>query len=95
MDYKKTVFPYRANGKSVSIGETVGQIKILTEKESSKLLGVMIIGAEATEIIHELVLFKQSGLDNQILIDMIHAHPTLSEIIPEVIKGIQGEAIHI
>ncbi len=95
IDYNKTVFPYRANGKSVSIGETIGQIKILTEKNTSKLLGVMIIGAEATEIIHELALLKQSGLDNKILIDMTHAHPSLSEIIPEVIKGIQGEAIHI
>jgi len=95
IEYKKTIFPYRANGKSVSIGETAGQIKILTEKDGSKILGVMIVGAEATEIIHELILLKQSGQDSKILIDMIHAHPTLSEIIPEVIKAINGEAIHI
>ena len=93
--YNKTVFPYRANGKAVSIQETVGQIKILTTKDDSSILGVMIIGAEATEIIHELLLYKESGKTKNFILEMVHAHPTLSEIIPEVIKGITGEAIHI
>ncbi|MBI4596325.1 MAG: dihydrolipoyl dehydrogenase [Candidatus Tectomicrobia bacterium] len=87
-------FFYRANGKALAIGEPEGLVKIVTESKYGEILGVHIIGAEATELIAESSLGKAIEATYQDLGKTIHSHPTLSEMIMEAAKGVDGLAIH-
>ncbi|MBN2190695.1 MAG: dihydrolipoyl dehydrogenase [Candidatus Aureabacteria bacterium] len=87
-DYKKIVFQYKACPKAVIEEKTEGLIKILYDPSGEGIFGACIAGAEATELIHELLLAKANGLKLKRIADMIHAHPTLSEIIMEAAKGV-------
>ncbi|KAF2956992.1 dihydrolipoyl dehydrogenase [Marinitoga sp. 38H-ov] len=95
IEYNKFSFPYRGVGKSVAIEKSDGFVKILTDKLTNEILGAHIIGAEATELIHEVLLAKNTELLPEDIAKMIHAHPTLSEGIMEAFRGIEGWAIHI
>nr|WP_303645141.1 FAD-dependent oxidoreductase [Marinitoga lauensis] len=95
IDYKKFIFPYRGIGKSVAIEKSEGFVKILTDKNTDEILGAHIVGAEATELIHEMLLAKNAELLPEDISKMIHTHPTLSEGIMEAFRGIEGWAIHI
>jgi dihydrolipoamide dehydrogenase len=95
ISYKKALFPYRGTGKSVAIGKTEGLVKVLTDSRTGEILGAHIAGAQATELIHELLLAKSSELLPADIAHMIHAHPTLSEISMEVMKMVLDQAIHI
>lgn len=93
--YRKSVFPYRGVGKSVAIGRSEGLVKILADSETGEVLGAHIVGADATELIHELLLARQAELLPADIHTMIHAHPTLSEAVMEAARGIEGRPIHI
>lgn len=90
-----STFPYRGAGKSVAIEKTEGQVKITYDKNSKEILGARIIGTQATDLIHELLLARSSELLPEDISKMIHAHPTLSEAIMEAAKGVDGLPIHI
>jgi dihydrolipoamide dehydrogenase len=92
---KKSIFPFRAAGKAVAIGETVGQVKILADCETGEILGGHIVGHNATEIIHELLLAKTGEMTVQDLTHMIHAHPTFSEAVREAALAVSGRPIHV
>lgn len=92
--FKKSVFPYRGAGKSVAIGRTEGLVKILADPQTGELLGAHIVGADATELIHELLLAKHGELLAEDVQSMIHAHPTLSEAVMEAARGLDGRPIH-
>jgi len=93
--FKKATFPYRGIGKSVAIGASDGHIKLLTEPATGKLIGAHIVGAQATELIHELLLLKETTLPVATIASMIHAHPTLSEGVMEAARATEGWAIHV
>ncbi|MCK9274070.1 MAG: dihydrolipoyl dehydrogenase [Syntrophales bacterium] len=93
--FEKAVFPYRASGKAVAVNDIEGMVKIIFDKGTEKILGAHILGAEATELIHEALLAKKSGLRVKDLASMIHAHPTLSENIMEAARAGEGRAVHI
>jgi dihydrolipoamide dehydrogenase len=88
-------FPFSANGKSRAMGETAGMVKLIFEKKYGELLGAHIVGAEATELIGQLVLLKSLEGTGESIIKTIHAHPTLSESILEAAGVAYGEAINI
>ncbi|MBD3420443.1 MAG: dihydrolipoyl dehydrogenase [Chitinivibrionales bacterium] len=94
IDYKKAVFPYRGAGKSVAIGHTEGIVKIIYGPAHGELLGCHLAGAEATELIHEVLLAKTAELLPEDVATMIHAHPTLSEAVMEAARTAEGWAIH-
>ncbi len=91
---KKGTFPYRAIGKAHAIGEIDGSIKVLVEKETDVIIGAHIIGAKASEIIHELALAIKLKAKAKDVAELIHSHPTLSEGIKEACADIYGKAIH-
>lgn len=93
--YDKVIFPYRGAGKSVAIEKPDGHVKILFDPDTKEILGASVVGSDATEIIHELLLAKKAELLPSDLADMIHAHPTLSETILEAARAAEGWAIHI
>ncbi len=88
-------FPFSANGKSRAMGETVGFVKLIFEKKYGELLGAHIVGAEATELISELVMLKSLEGTGESIAKTIHAHPTLAESVMEAAGVAFGEAINI
>jgi len=95
IQYKKSVFPFRAVGKAVAVGKTDGLVKMLSDPVTGEILGAHIVGANATELIHELVLARSGELITEDVADTVHAHPTLAEAVMEASKGIGGKPIHI
>jgi dihydrolipoamide dehydrogenase len=95
LSFDKASLPYRAAGKSVAIGKTEGLVKLLVDKESREILGAHVVGADATELVHELLLAKTAELLPEDLATMIHAHPTLSEAVMEAARLAEGWAIAI
>lgn len=93
--FEKACFPYRGAGKSVTIEQPDGMVKVLYSPGTKEILGAHIVGAESTELIHEILLAKQSELLPEDIGTMIHAHPTLSEAVMEAMRTIDKRAIHI
>jgi len=94
IEYGKAVFPYRGAGKSAADENPDGLVKVITDTGTGKILGAHIAGANATELIHELLLARTAGLTPGDVIRTIHAHPTLSELAGEVMRAVEGRAIH-
>jgi dihydrolipoamide dehydrogenase len=88
-------FPFTANGKAVALGDTEGFVKVVADKKTGEILGVHIIGPEATEIIHEFAVGRTLEATVDEIMHTIHAHPTLSEAALEATLAAMGQAIHI
>ena len=88
-------FPFTANGKAVALGETEGFVKVIADKKTGEILGVHILGAEATEMIHEFAVGRTLEATVDEIMHTIHAHPTLSEAALEATLAALGQAIHI
>jgi dihydrolipoamide dehydrogenase len=88
-------FPFTANGKAVALGETEGFLKVVADKRTGEILGVHIVGPEATELIHEFAVGRTLEATLEEIIHTIHAHPTLSEASLEATLAALGQAIHI
>ena len=87
-------FPFGANGRAVSMMETDGFVKMIAS-ENDVLLGVHIVGPEASNLISEAVLAIEMGARLQDLALSIHPHPTLGETMMEAAEATLGHAIHI
>ena len=81
--YKVGKVPFLANGRALSMGNTSGFVKMLACKQTDRILGVHIIGANASELISEAVVAMEFGGASEDLARICHAHPTLSETVHE------------
>ena len=81
--YKSGKVPFLANGRALGMGDPSGFVKVLACKETDRILGVHIIGANASEIIAEAVVAMEFGGASEDLARICHAHPTLSETVHE------------
>ncbi len=88
-------FPFRASGRALSLMEPEGWVKIITDKQTDKVLGVHMIGPEVTELIGEGTLALEAGLTAEDIAMTIHAHPTLPEAIMEAAENVHRMAVHI
>lgn len=79
--YKVNKALFRANGKAVSMGQTEGIVKLITEAETGKILGCHILGPHAADLIHEPALAMSAGLPATAIAQTVHAHPTLAEVL--------------
>jgi dihydrolipoamide dehydrogenase len=95
IDYKVGKFPFSANGRARTSGETEGFVKIIRDSKYGEILGAHIIGSHATEIIHELAVARENEFTVEEVELAIHAHPTLSEAIAEATLDSMGRVIHI
>jgi len=93
--FAKASFPYRGAGKSVAIEQSEGFVKVMYDPKTKEILGVHIVGADATEMIHEMLLGRTAELLPEDIATMIHAHPTLSEAVGEAMRAVEGWAIHV
>ena len=94
LDYKVGKFPFSANGRARTSGETEGFVKIIRGAKYGEILGAHIVGAHATEMIHELVVARTNEYTVEEVDLAIHAHPTLSEAIAEAALDSLGKMIH-
>jgi dihydrolipoamide dehydrogenase len=94
LDYKVGKFPFSANGRARTSGETEGFVKIIRGAKYGEILGAHIVGAHATELIHELVVARTNEYTVEEIDLAIHAHPTLSEAIAEAALDSLGKMIH-
>lgn len=88
-------FPFQANGKAIALGESQGLVKTIFDKNTGKLLGAHMVGAEVTELIQGFVIGLQFGAKEKDLMHTIFPHPTLSEMMHESVLDADGRAIHM
>lgn len=94
-DLKIAKFPFGANGRAVSMMETEGFVKMIADAKTNVLLGVHIVGPEASNLISEAVLAIEMGARLEDVALSIHPHPTLGEAMMEAAEATLGHAIHI
>lgn len=94
-DLKISKFPFGANGKAVSMMETDGFVKMIADAKTNVVLGVHIVGPEASNLISEAALAIEMGATLEDIALTIHPHPTLGETMMEAAEATLGHAIHI
>lgn len=87
-------FAFRNNGRALALGEREGLVKVVIDSCTHAILGAQIFGPQATEMISELTLAVSLGLKAEVLADLVHPHPTLSEAVMEACADAIGRAIH-
>jgi dihydrolipoamide dehydrogenase len=88
-------FSFAANGRALSLDAADGFCQVVADKETQQILGVQIVGPEASSLISEAVFAIEMGAVAEDLSLTIHAHPTLPEAIMEAAEGVMGNAIHM
>jgi dihydrolipoyl dehydrogenase len=88
-------FPFAALGRAMSIRETDGFVKVISEAESHRVLGITIVGPSASDLISEAMLAVEMAATAEDLALTIHPHPTLGEALMEAGAAALGHAIHI
>jgi dihydrolipoamide dehydrogenase len=94
-EYRVGKFPFSANGRARSMGDTTGFVKFVADAKTDEILGAHLIGPNVSELVSEVVLaFEYRGSSEDIGVT-VHAHPTLSEAVKEAALAALGRAIHI
>ena len=88
-------FPFRASGRALAMAETEGFVKIIADAQFGEILGVHIVGPEATEMIAEVTVLKTLEATLEELFLTAHARPTLAEALLEAALAAEGRAIHL
>ncbi|MEE9391506.1 MAG: dihydrolipoyl dehydrogenase [Planctomycetota bacterium] len=88
-------FPYSALGKAMAVRETEGFVKMVADADSDRVLGVHIIGYEASNLISEAALAIEMGACVEDIALTVHPHPTIGESMMEAAEAVHGHAIHI
>ncbi|MBS3895377.1 dihydrolipoyl dehydrogenase [Silanimonas sp.] len=92
--YKVGTFPFAAVGRAVAMAEPAGFVKVIAHEETDTVLGMHLVGANVSELVHEGVLtmeFKGSADD---LARICHAHPSMSEAVHDAAMALHKRAIH-
>ena len=95
VDYRKGVFPFQANARARALAETDGQVKLLADARTDRLLGAHVIGPRAGDLIAELAVAVEFGASSEDVARCVHAHPTLAEAVKEAALAVDGRSIHI
>ncbi|MDQ3186358.1 MAG: dihydrolipoyl dehydrogenase [Pseudomonadota bacterium] len=95
IQYKAGQFPFMANGRARALGETGGFVKVLADAKTDRILGVHMIGPYVSEMIAEAVVAMEFAASSEDIARIVHAHPSLSEVLHEAALGVDKRAIHI
>lgn len=93
-EYRIGKFPFLANGRARTMGETAGFVKFVVDKTTDEILGAHMIGPNVSELIPEVVLAMEYRGSAEDIGITVHAHPTLSETVKEAALAALGRAIH-
>ncbi|ELD8147222.1 dihydrolipoyl dehydrogenase [Staphylococcus pseudintermedius] len=94
LDIKASKFPYQVNGRALSLNDTNGFVKLVTLKEDDTLIGAQVVGTNASDVIAELGLAIEAGMNAEDIALTVHAHPTLGEMSMEAAEKALGLPIH-
>jgi dihydrolipoamide dehydrogenase len=94
-EYRKGSFPFQASGRARTLGQTDGQVKILADARTDRVLGVHVLGPRAGDLIAEAAAAMEFGASAEDLSRVCHAHPTLAESLGEAALGVSDRAIHM
>lgn len=92
--YKVGKYLFRPNGRAKAMNETEGQVKVIADAKTDKLLGIYIFGARASDMIAEAAIAFEFGASAEDIARSVHAHPTLSEILREAAMDVDKWSIH-
>jgi dihydrolipoyl dehydrogenase len=92
--YKKGTSGFGANGRALGLGKAKGTIKVLADAQTDRILGVHMIGAMTSELIAEAVAALEFKASSEDIARIIHAHPTLSEVLHEAALAVDKRALH-
>jgi dihydrolipoamide dehydrogenase len=92
--YRSGSFPFAATGRGLAMGDAAGMVKMLADEVTDEILGVHIIGPNASELIAECVVTMEFHGASEDLARIVHAHPTLSEAVHEAALHLDKRAIH-
>ena len=93
-DVKVTRFPFAASGRALALGESAGLVKLVTAA-GGRILGVHVVGPQASELIAEATLAIRLEATVDDLVATIHAHPTLAETLREAALVAAGHGLHV
>lgn len=88
-------FPFMANGRARALGEKDGQVRIVADARTDRILGAHIVGPRASDLIAELVVAMELGASAEDVARTVHAHPTLPEAVKEAALAVARRAIHV
>jgi dihydrolipoamide dehydrogenase len=94
-DVEVGMFPWTANGRALTAGETEGFVKVIRDRKYSEVLGAHIVGPHATELIAEFVVGRHLETTVEEMDRAMHPHPTLSEAVAEAALAALGHPLHI
>ncbi len=92
--YKAGSFPFAAVGRAVAMAEPAGFVKVLAHAETDRVLGMHLVGANVSELVHEGVLTMEFSGSADDLARICHAHPSLSEAVHDAAMAVHKRAIH-
>ncbi|GAA4337762.1 dihydrolipoyl dehydrogenase [Pigmentiphaga soli] len=92
--YKAGSFPFLANGRARALGDTTGFVKVLADAKTDEILGVHIIGPQASEMIAEAVVAMEFRAASEDIGRICHAHPSLSEAVKEAALAVDKRALN-
>jgi dihydrolipoamide dehydrogenase len=94
VEYRSGQIPFAANGRALGQGDTTGFVKMLACARTDRILGVHIIGANASELIAEAVAAMEFNASSEDIARICHAHPTLSEVVHEAALAVDKRPLH-
>ena len=92
--YRAGQIPFAANGRALGQGDTTGFVKMLACAKTDRILGVHVIGTNASELIAEAVVAMEFGASSEDIARICHAHPTLSEVMHESALAVDKRPLH-
>ncbi len=95
LDVRVGVFPFLANGRARCLGNPEGQVKVVADARTDRILGVHILGPRASDLIAEAVLAIEFGASAEDLARTCHAHPTLPEALKEAALAVAGRPLNL
>jgi dihydrolipoamide dehydrogenase len=93
--YRAGSFPFAANGRARALGDTTGFVKLLADEKSDRILGMHVIGPQASELIAEGVVAMEFGASSEDIARICHAHPTLSEVTREAALAVDKRTLNL
>jgi len=92
--YKTGNFPFAANGRAVAMNEPAGLVKVIAHADTDRILGVHMCGPVVSELIAEAVVAMEFKGSSEDLARIVHAHPTLSEVVHEAALSVDKRALN-
>jgi dihydrolipoamide dehydrogenase len=95
VEYRVGTFPFMASGRAKAMHDTDGLVKVIAHAETDRVLGIHIVGPQASELVGQAVMAMEFEASAEDIMRTVFAHPTLSEAIHEAALDVHGRPIHM